>query len=362
MLKSLLFFFGLAIAALTAQAYEVDDFYCAQKLASQPQAVSKDVEARLNAFTEEKLKEAVEAINGKILEEIEKGRVNHTTCDDWGTKYNYLLKSVRKRLSSGVISELENFASENLQGQVCRVDKSQSIYAGHGGGIFGVLDVLDSIGVRAALGETVKICGVITGTDKLGHFFGEGMDLLPYGRDVRGVFNFGKAYKQNRKYEDGVLGTDSTGVFSFGDMSASVQGTRFFDTIVKYKHGSVAEKPTIYCSKVKKVVNGAERLVPAFVYNEQKPFRWCDHVNHSWDESLNCSDYTPQVKAIVENNMKAKGYTCPREARLCREAYASLYSSFNTLADEFFHPASLRAAKRDGTGQPPTKGKTPGSQ
>lgn len=118
MLKSLLFFFGLAIAALTAQAYEVDDFYCAQKLASQPQAVSKDVEARLNAFTEEKLKEAVEAINGKILEEIEKGRVNHTTCDDWGTKYNYLLKSVRKRLSSGVISELENFASENLQGQV----------------------------------------------------------------------------------------------------------------------------------------------------------------------------------------------------------------------------------------------------
>ena len=145
-------------------------------------------------------------------------------------------------------------------------------------------------------------------------------------------------------------------------MSASVQGTRFFDTIVKYKQGSAAEKPTIYCSKIKKMVNGVERMVPAFVYNQQKPFRWCDHVNHSWDESLNCSDYTPQVKAIVEKNMKTKGYSCPREARLCQEAYASLFSSFNTLADEFFHPACLQAAKSRDSGQLPAKGQSPGSQ
>lgn len=353
----ILFCFAIPLAA---HSYEVDDFLCSQKLSTVNPEDEKRLEQTLNEFTETKLKEAIEAINGKIQEEIESGRVNHTTCEDWGTNYNYLFKSIRKRLSASLVSELEVFVAEQESPAICHVKKKDSIYNGRSDRVFKVLSILESLRIKSALGDSLKICGVVTGSDKLGHFFGEGMDLLPYGRDSGGFTRFSRAYKHNKGFENGVLGKGSTGVFSFADMVASVEGGHFYSAIVHKQTDHQQRKAHIFCDQKTVTIKGKQRTIPAFVYNSKRPFDWCEYVNQGWNESVNCSDYTPKIQAVVDKNMAAKGFKCPLDPSQCVQAYEQTKLRFPRITDQLLHPSCLQAAKASGKTEKNSPTGTPG--
>lgn len=170
--------------------------------------------------------------------------------------------------------------------------------------------------------NVLSINGVRIGTDKIGHFFGQGMsyytminrklsplDILTfgyhikkYGRNLNGALKWG--YDTEMK---GLYGQVTTGVGSFGDLAANYDGFRFWSSLTKGKY------PFLICQKGK--------------YKVSKLFDVKDYVSQAWDEAINCSAYpNSSVWQAMENSFSrlsqnhgntTKFYHCPMVGKVC---------------------------------------------
>lgn len=132
------------------------------------------------------------------------------------------------------------------------------------------------------VGRTIKLAGVLTGSDKLGHFFSQGkkyyMSRLAGWREEhilgRGTFN-----------ERWLFGQLTTSVYSNADLVANYEGYRFYRSL--FEDGIVPGKPAI-------VRFAGDRAVI------ERPFSWSDHVNDYWDEALNPSHMSPAMAKSIQ--------------------------------------------------------------
>lgn len=135
------------------------------------------------------------------------------------------------------------------------------------------------------VGPTIRLAGSFVGSDKLGHFFSQGIKyyashLLGWGEDHvlgRGRFN-----------ERWIFGQLTTSVYSNADLVANYEGYRFYRSL--YEGDVVAGKGPIVAFRAGR----AEIL---------RPFAWSDHVNDYWDEAANPSHVSPGLERYFERTL-----------------------------------------------------------
>lgn len=132
------------------------------------------------------------------------------------------------------------------------------------------------------VGRTIRLAGVLTGSDKLGHFFSQGkkyyMSRLAGWREAhilgRGIFN-----------ERWLFGQLTTSVYSNADLVANFEGYLFYRSL--FEDGVVGGKPAI----VRFAGEGAV---------VQRAFSWSDHLNDYWDEALHPSHMSPAMARAIQ--------------------------------------------------------------
>lgn len=144
------------------------------------------------------------------------------------------------------------------------------------------------------IGSSMKIGDLMVGTDKIGHFFMQGLDY--YDRVSAGK-NLDLVLQQDHG-EDGAWGM--TGVTSYADMSANYAGYLFWNSLVR------GSDPYFKC-------------VVGQGWVKQKEFTWKNYVTAAWDEGINCSDFTPVLQAKFDQRLRELNMTCPVEPARCAE-------------------------------------------
>jgi hypothetical protein len=128
--------------------------------------------------------------------------------------------------------------------------------------------------------QVMKINGVLTGTDKIDHFFDQGYEywlVSRHGRDDQAAIDYGVGT------EWGWYGVAIDGVFSFGDLRANWKGYQFFKELSHYfsfeDDGSLERVAT---------------------------FDWRTWIDWQFDELLNPSYYAPALHTRIRDILRAQ--------------------------------------------------------
>jgi len=120
-------------------------------------------------------------------------------------------------------------------------------------------------------GRTIRVDHTFVGTDKLGHFFSQGLKY--YRRHLEGMGE-PALLRRGAFNERWIFGQATTSVYSNADLVANFEGYRFYRSL--FESGIAAGKPPIVAFH-----DGRAAIL--------RPFDWRDHVNDYWDEALNPS-------------------------------------------------------------------------
>ncbi len=140
------------------------------------------------------------------------------------------------------------------------------------------------------------------GTDKFEHFMGSG--LRYFKKYYLGNKNIQEVLAMGKDLEDGMMGTITTGVFSYADLSANFNGMRFWNHLLQKNDDILGENlgPYLECQNEKWV--------------QVKDFNWLDYVDQSFDEAINCNKYRnaslmEKVKKRIHLIEKKENVTLP---------------------------------------------------
>lgn len=248
--------------ALPARAAEVDQF---TRLPGEPTVLS-DSAPLLEAEVNRRIQRAMVRANQRVMQ------VNHKQGSRWvqpGCDEARLYDALVAFLARSVIGQVESVAENAVQVTRRRVPFEQSIYREFD------WPASPTLVLTGRMAAVINLAGVEMGTDKLGHFFTEGYSyfLVTEGlqRPLESALLFGE-------WSEAVyFGAQTTGVFSFADLAANVQGLRFWNRVR-------AQQPDpLTAGRVSAYVDcRGDRWVQA------QAFRWADYVDAGWSEAVNC--------------------------------------------------------------------------
>ena len=243
----------LYLAPLACGAYETDQF--SNRL--QPIADSNEM---LNEQVNQAILEAVEDWRGPRRDRKVVNRIFHSIGGHhW-------------------VDKLERWAMQSPDVERLSTPRRASIYAGHPiwatrvAAVFGV-------------GPTIKINGVLVGSDKLGHFLSQGRKF--YFRYLR-YEDEARAAERSAYTERNLFGQMTTGSYSNADLVANYEGYVFYRSL--FEDDVVPGKLAILRWE-------GEGWVM------QRPFDFADHVNDYWDEALNINHYDRLLRPHIEQRL-----------------------------------------------------------
>lgn len=151
------------------------------------------------------------------------------------------------------------------------------------GDIYDLLRPTDSL-VLGTVGvcSTVRLAGILMGTDKPDHFWSQGYEYFrasKRGRSDERAIDWGVAT------ERGAYGLATSGVFSYADLAANWEGYQFYKALLT--EDSPLQLGTDGC-----VV-------------QTEPFRWVDWITDAVDEVLNPPNYGKNVEEAVRTQLAA---------------------------------------------------------
>ena len=149
--------------------------------------------------------------------------------------------------------------------------------------------------------RSIRVAGVIVGTDKFGHFFSQGLKY--YKRHQRG-WSHERVWARGAYTERWIFGRLTTGTYANADLVANYEGMRFYASL--FEDGVVPGKGTI----VRWTADGATIA---------RPFTWADHINDYWDEALNPGAMVP----ALESRLRVRILALCEAARVAPTAYSS---------------------------------------
>jgi hypothetical protein len=151
-----------------------------------------------------------------------------------------------------------------------------------GTSIYGDIDPTEAFVLGAAgICSTVKIAGVLMGTDKPDHFFAQGYEYLLASNQGR---NDAAAVAWGTRSELGIYGLLTSDAFSWADLYANWQGYQFYTGLLK--QGSVLEYDEEGC------------VTRAHAWD------WGDWLDEGADELINPPVYTDHVGAVVRSRLQ----------------------------------------------------------
>jgi len=286
------------VAAASARADEADNFTCQGRLKT-------DALAPLDGWINARINEAVAAAN-----EQAPGR---RPCDS-ACLVKLLQERVGRSHRKGATlvpgSDLVEWAKAAPAIERCHLQFRDTIYGAKAYDkpwlfpfLHRIIFVLDS----------VQLSGRVVGLDKLDHFIREGLDhwrLTEEGKTIAEsmAHEVGSPSKHLQWTEYGVKGASLTGVFAYADLAAGYFGYRFWQRLL------ALDVPDGYI--------GRERDGH---YAVRRPFTFSDYVNDAWDESINCSTFTPALGREVTAALEVRHLGCKPSPSLASLPDSALY-------------------------------------
>ncbi|HVK98334.1 MAG TPA: hypothetical protein VM553_00905 [Dongiaceae bacterium] len=228
-------------------------------------ATLTDSAAVLDAEVNRLLQQAVERANSRVMV-VEKlgSRWIEPGCNE-----TRLYDALVGHLARSMIGQMESFAEADAQVARRRVLFEQSIYHDFD------WPSSPTLVLTGRMAAVIRLAGVEMGTDKLGHFFTEGYSYFlvteQLQKSVDSALLFGE-------WSEAVyFGAQTTGVFSYADLTANFQGLRFWNKVLADQLDPLTHRqstPYIQCKD--------ERWV------QTQSFRWQDYVDSGWSEAVNC--------------------------------------------------------------------------
>ena len=286
-----------------AMSAEVDSFTNRHELA--------DSRPALNLVVNRWLAEALVTANESSLFQL---------GDEPGVDYcnqARLFDALRDKLTGFIVGKLESLVTDSTDLDTIRVSFDRSIYRDF------EFTESPTISLTRHLAVLLRIGDVYLGADKFGHFFTEGFSYheMYSSVDQYSAMQFGDLS------ESTFYGELTTGVFSYADLAANLNGLRFWNSILGLKAdpitGASVDKPFVRC------IDKKWRLM--------KEFDWQDYVDPTWDEAINCSAFRNEILlAKVKKRIAATshGKTCP----LLKVDRYSLERKYGDLLPFIFNP------------------------
>ena len=205
-----------------------------------------------------------------------------------------LFDALKEKLTGFIVGKLEALVTDSRDLDTIRVSFDKSIYRDF------EFTESPTISLTRHLAVLLRIGDVYLGADKFGHFFTEGLSYYEMysSVDQYSALQFGDLS------ESTFYGELTTGVFSYADLAANLNGLRFWNAILGLKAdpitGASVDKPFVRC------IDKKWRLM--------KEFDWRDYVDPTWDEAINCSAFRNEIllakvkKRITDTS---QGKSCP---------------------------------------------------
>lgn len=311
---SLLF---LSLLATKSYSAEVDHFSLSHlDVADSTQIIEMEIN-RLMAHAIERANSPIK----KVMPKHSSGRFPKRP----GCNEPRLYKQLKWQLARPVVGQLETFAEESENISKRRIPFPKSIYQDF------FWQESPSLVLSQRMAAIIKINNIEIGTDKLGHFFTEGLSYFDLTEKLTTDINLGLHF--GRWTESLYFGAQTTGVYSYADLTANFNGLRYWNKILAKQqdpltHNTVS--PYISCQNKKWVI------VEEFSF---KPY-----IDLAWNERINCSLYRNQQLlekakrhqlACLTNRLPAQKYsTLPSLLNLKGVAVLPLELQPENLAQE----------------------------
>jgi len=304
-----------------------------------------------------RLPDSVAAINDIINQRIEEGiqRANTrqdypatsadlagewtaTFCDE-ETLYTELRKAVFQAftLSFGLKGyDLDRQLRELLANQSYALPLKDSIYRD--------INYLEGFSLNLKeLSDVVNLDGHLVGLDKIGHFFAQGWQYFEM--TALDDATLLEALAWGRQKEAGLYGYTTTGIFSYADLAANLNGWGFWNKVLLKKpdplKGLIANffaRPYASCSI--QIIDSIRHRTLIRAWETRARFDLADYLDGAWDEGNNCNSYAdPMIEEKVTARIRqvAPAFVCPLDSGDCKAARGK----YGDYAKYVLHPLCL---------------------
>lgn len=195
------------------------------------------------------------------------------------------------------------------------------------------------------LSDVVNINGHLVGLDKIGHFFAEGwqyFDLISYDEKT-----IEEAIEWGRQKETGMFGYTTTGIFSYADLVANLNGWRFWNKVLLKTDDPLQgiienffARPYVSCSV--QIIDSFRHRKLIRAWETSSRFDLQKYLDGAWDEGNNCNSYadpTIEEKVTARIEQADPDFVCPLNAADCRDAR----DKYGDYAKYVLHPFCLTA-------------------
>ncbi|MCB0361366.1 MAG: hypothetical protein KDD35_01505 [Bdellovibrionales bacterium] len=196
------------------------------------------------------------------------------------------------------------------------------------------IEELSSPAIRGALEPAINMNGHHVGIDKIGHFFSQGYEYFReayiYDEEKNAIVpiknGVQKALALGKSQEEGGFGWTTTGVKSYGDLSANYSGMLFWHRLTQ------GNQSLYVCQNGKFVLR-----------NPNRTFDFADYVDDAWDEAINCSEFAmASMTAKINENLHKANMDCPIDTEKC----TSLKNKYgNEIYKEIVSPICQKAVR-----------------
>lgn len=301
--------------------------------------------AILNSIFNQRIQEGVKKANVRldiIVEGYFEENGEHNFCDEKAL-YSELRKAIFQSFTASF-----GLKGYTLDKQLRRLLAGQSYSLSLNDSIYRDIDYLEGFSLKVKeLSDVVNINSHLIGLDKMGHFFAEGWQYfeLTQNEDHKLI----QALALGKEQEAGKFGYATTGIFSFSDLVANVNGWRFWNRVLLKENdplkGVIANflnRPYISCETqiIDSIKNRA--IVKAWEFNSR--FDLSDYMDGAWDEGNNCNSYKdPVIEEKVTLRIKNVNpdFSCPFKAEYCLAAQ----EKYGFYAKHVLHPYCLVVTK-----------------
>lgn len=239
------------------------------------------------------------------------------TCDE-----TRLMDALKARLAGYLIGQLEDFVDQSTWLDTIHTPFEKSIYRD--------FDFSESptVVLTKRLAALVRIGSVYLGSDKLGHFFTEGHTYFEHylEKGEQSALDYGELM------ESSFYGELTTGIFSYADLVANLNGLRFWNSILARKpdpiQNTVTVRPYIGCTNGK--------------WKRLREFHWTDYVDPAWDEAVNCNIFANEI-LLEKVNVRIARASGGKGCLLIAADKEALQQKYHDLLPLIFNPGGSQA-------------------
>lgn len=311
--------FAAEIDSITPRSLELDDSL-----------------ATINEIFNLRIKEGIQKTN------VKQDDIENMSSDEFCNEKN-LYKELRKAIFQSATASW-GLKGYDLDMQLRDLLSMESYSLSLNDSIYRDINYLEGFSLNIKeLSDVVNINGHLIGLDKMGHFFSEGweyFELTDYNDK-----NIIQALEWGKEQEEGRFGYSTTGIFSFSDLAANLNGWRFWNKVLlnendplKGVFANLLNQSYVSCEVqiIPSIMN--MKIVKAWAFNAR--FDLSDYVDGAWDEGNNCNSYKDPVieeKVVSRINNVYPDFSCPHNRQYCADAIIK----YNQYAKHVLHPYCL---------------------